>query len=307
VYTGNFIFATTSSTNATITGASDSSYIVGAMGRADASAGATREWFIGDTKAYRPAKVRMTTGVATGHYVSLRVIEGNASTGTSVLGTGIDKIAASRYYKLDYYKGTTTVTTIKIDRFSLSFGPNDGIADGSTNLRIAYSLDNRANWTSLGPVLVPDTSLLSRIPPRYFTSDSLAPANNLTMTDVGTSGTPIYIAFARATGTTDNTLVGTGTAVKEGVDVPSTFALNQNYPNPFNPSTHISFAVSRKGLTVLKVYDILGKEIVTLANRMYEAGTYTATWNASNFASGFYFYTLKSGNFSETKKMILMK
>ncbi|GEM_PF-2802038 len=307
VYTGDYVFATRSSTNATINGASDSSYVVGAMGRANSSAGANREWYIGDTKAYRPAKVRMTTGVGTGHYVSLRVIEGNANTGTSVLGSGIDKVHASRYYKLDYYKGTTSVTTIKVDRFTLAFGPNDGIADSSRNLRIAYSLDSLAHWTSLGPVIVPDTSIMARIPPRYFTSDSLATADNLTMTDVGTGGTSIYIAFARATGTIDNTLVGTTTGITEKNLVPSAYALSQNYPNPFNPSTNFSYQVGKLSFVSVKIYDVLGREVATLVNESKQAGTYPATWNATGFGSGIYFCKMQSGSFTDTKKILLVK
>jgi hypothetical protein len=308
VYTGNYVLATQTSTNANFSGASDSSYVVGAMGRANASGGANREWFIGDSKGFRPVKIRMTTGLATGHTVIVRALEGNANTGSSTLSGGIDKVAASRYYKLDYFKGTLSTTTIKIDRFSVGYGLNDGIADSSRNLRIAYSTDNRASWIGLGPVLVPDTAIFAKVAPRYLTSDSLAPTSNLTLTDSASAGTSIYFAFARATGTTDNTLVGTGTSIERVTSsVPERFALSQNYPNPFNPSTRLRFQIAKAGFVSLKIYDLLGREIATLVNESLPPGSYSTQWNPLGFGSGVYVYRLESGGLSESRKMIFMK
>ncbi len=89
------------------------------------------------------------------------------------------------------------------------------------------------------------------------------------------------------------------------------FKLSQNYPNPFNPSTTIEYTIpqTESGLldVSLKVYDILGREITSLVNAKQTAGNYTVRFNAENLPSGIYFYTLKAGNFSTTKKMILMK
>lgn len=85
------------------------------------------------------------------------------------------------------------------------------------------------------------------------------------------------------------------------------YRLADNYPNPFNPVTHISFALAEAGFTSLKVYDIVGKEVATLMEGQLEAGEHSATFKASNLPSGIYFYSLSSGTFSQTKKMILMK
>lgn len=85
------------------------------------------------------------------------------------------------------------------------------------------------------------------------------------------------------------------------------FALNQNFPNPFNPTTTISYAIKDNGLVKLKVYDILGTEVAELVNELKEAGNYSVTFNASVLPSGIYFYTLTSGNFMATKKLILLK
>lgn len=89
--------------------------------------------------------------------------------------------------------------------------------------------------------------------------------------------------------------------------IPEKFYLSQNYPNPFNPATTINFSVPVKGFVSLKIYDITGKEIAGLVNQEMNAGEYKYDFNASHLNSGVYFYTLKGENFSETKKMMLIK
>jgi len=93
----------------------------------------------------------------------------------------------------------------------------------------------------------------------------------------------------------------------EDVNIPTNFKLFQNYPNPFNPTTSIKYEVSSIANVKLAVYDILGREIETLVNEEKFPGEYEVKFNASNLPSGTYFYVLRAGNFSETKKMILMK
>jgi hypothetical protein len=89
---------------------------------------------------------------------------------------------------------------------------------------------------------------------------------------------------------------------------PAKFQLNQNYPNPFNPSTNISFHVAVRGLTILKVYDVIGREVAELFNRQAEPGTqYTVQFNANRLSSGVYFSVLQSGLQHLTTKMLLMK
>ncbi len=88
---------------------------------------------------------------------------------------------------------------------------------------------------------------------------------------------------------------------------PSSYVLSQNYPNPFNPTTQIDYSVPKSGLVTLKVYNVLGQEVATLFSGRLQAGRYTATFNASQYASGVYFYRLQAGNFSIVKKMVLVK
>ncbi len=90
-------------------------------------------------------------------------------------------------------------------------------------------------------------------------------------------------------------------------EIPSEYSLSQNYPNPFNPSTVVRFQLSVAGLTTLKVYDIIGREVQTLVNEKLQAGTYETTFDGSQLTSGVYFYKLTSGDFTQTKKLTLIK
>ncbi len=91
------------------------------------------------------------------------------------------------------------------------------------------------------------------------------------------------------------------------VALPKEFKLEQNYPNPFNPTTTIQFAVPSVSDVKLDVFNILGQKVSTLVNRRMEAGVHTVNFNAANLSSGVYFYRLQSGNFVQTKKMMLVK
>jgi photosystem II stability/assembly factor-like uncharacterized protein len=98
----------------------------------------------------------------------------------------------------------------------------------------------------------------------------------------------------------------TGTTII-GSEIPSSYSLYQNYPNPFNPTTKIKFALAKNGYVSIKIFDILGKEIATLVNERFNAGTYTVDWNASYFPSGVYFYRLQTDGYTETKRITLIK
>ncbi len=99
----------------------------------------------------------------------------------------------------------------------------------------------------------------------------------------------------------------------EDNNVPSRFVLNQNYPNPFskgaagNSTTNIKYSIPRSEFVTLKVYNSLGQQVAVLKNRFQRAGIYRVHFDASKLASGVYIYTLRAGNFSASKKMILLK
>ena len=97
------------------------------------------------------------------------------------------------------------------------------------------------------------------------------------------------------------------TSIEDDNKSSMTFKLNQNYPNPFNPTTKIKYQIPTGGIVSLKVYDDLGREVTALVNEEKPTGSYVVEFDASNLASGVYFYKLQAENFIQTKKMILLR
>ncbi len=89
--------------------------------------------------------------------------------------------------------------------------------------------------------------------------------------------------------------------------LPSSYALEQNFPNPFNPSTTINFSIPVEGFVTLEIYNAIGQKVASLVNETKSAGTYKVNFDAATLTSGIYFYKISVGNFTEAKKMILMK
>lgn len=97
------------------------------------------------------------------------------------------------------------------------------------------------------------------------------------------------------------------TDVKETELVPERYSLSQNFPNPFNPTTVINYELPFSGNVSLRVYDVIGREVTTLVNETQQAGSYSVNFNASNLATGVYYYKISAGSFVSVKKMILVK
>jgi len=93
----------------------------------------------------------------------------------------------------------------------------------------------------------------------------------------------------------------------ENNKLPTDYSLSQNYPNPFNPTTVIVYSLPTSGIVKLFVYDVLGNVVAELVNSVQQAGEYNIEFDAQNLSSGVYFYKMEVGNFSKTKKLILMK
>ena len=102
----------------------------------------------------------------------------------------------------------------------------------------------------------------------------------------------------------DTAMTGSSNSIE---NVPQTYSLHQNYPNPFNPVTNINFDIPKNCIVSIKVYDITGREISTLVDQSVPAGSYNVEFDATNIASGTYFYKIQAGDFVATKKMLLVK
>jgi hypothetical protein len=195
VQTGPHTLIHLTGTAANVTGASPASYVLGAMGRGMAnSTGSSKEFPVGDSSGYRPFTLRSTTpGTATGHYATVRLIHGDANTGSSVLSGDIGRVSAVRYYSISYTSGAGA-PQMGFDRFYPSYGTDDGVLPGNTDLRAAFSTDERANWTGMGRRTNRDTTTLES-PPVQLRADSVQPPLVL----AGGSGA-IHIALADTLG-----------------------------------------------------------------------------------------------------------
>jgi len=111
-------------------------------------------------------------------------------------------------------------------------------------------------------------------------------------------------------GSSDELIEGVNKNLSE---IPVSYSLSQNFPNPFNPSTTFKFDVPELSNVKLTIYDVTGKEVITILNQEMQPGSYDSKWDASNFASGIYFYRInagsprEAGSFIETKRMLLVK
>ncbi|MBX7045811.1 MAG: T9SS type A sorting domain-containing protein [Ignavibacteria bacterium] len=173
---------------------------------------------------------------------------------------------------------------------SLGTGNASGLTGYGTNwwftrqaLSVYSSTNNGANWSSAYTVT----------------------AGNYYHITMARTGSP-YLYAVRSNGGISK-YGGSFTGVTPVTTVADNYSLSQNYPNPFNPTTNIKFAIPQSGFVTLKIYNMLGKEVATLVSSNLSAGSYNYDFNASNLASGIYFYKLEAGNFSEVKKMSLVK
>jgi hypothetical protein len=129
----------------------------------------------------------------------------------------------------------------------------------------------------------------------------------------------VTMAFVLVIGTVEFSMTGSGSISVNDVDaslairfggtwsLPKAFALTQNYPNPFNPSTTIKYDLPIESRVSLKVFDILGREVATLVNEDQKAGYKSTVWNGAGLASGIYYYRLQAGDFTATRKLLLLK
>lgn len=126
--------------------------------------------------------------------------------------------------------------------------------------------------------------------------------------NIPVAGDTLYIFTMKGLSIYDSLVVNLlAVGIDEESEIPSKYHLYQNYPNPFNPETKIKYSIEASGKVILKIYDILGREVSTLVNEEKAVGNYEVKFDASSFSSGIYFFRLMSGAFMETKKMVLLK
>lgn len=156
-------------------------------------------------------------------------------------------------------------------------------------------------------IMLPDSN--SNEPASHgFVKYRIKPLNTLVIGDTIKNLANIYFDLnAPVVTNTAVNIVGISSGIQNKNETPMKYELYQNYPNPFNPTTSIKYQVASIKFIKLAVYDILGKEVATLVNEKQSQGTYEVQFDGSKLTSGIYFYKLQAGDFSEVKKMILLK
>lgn len=178
-----------------------------------------------------------------------------------------------------------------------------------TDLFHAYSIDGGTTWTYGGTLVnTPNKGDIYGHAAEFLQEDGNSYTAHILYLEDQISGSAIQSQGALSQNPLmykKYTFVASGV---EGNDiVVNNFELGQNYPNPFNPVTNIKYSVPVSGNVVLKVYDVLGREVATLLNSVQEAGSHSINFDASALSSGMYIYTLTTGNYTASKKMMLMK
>ncbi|MCH7495283.1 MAG: T9SS type A sorting domain-containing protein, partial [Candidatus Marinimicrobia bacterium] len=174
-----------------------------------------------------------------------------------------------------------------------SSGEDDnGVASGS-----AYVFKrNGTSWSQEAKLLASDGAAFDRFGESVSISGGYAVVGSSGDDDNGDLSGSAYVYSGIIVGIED-----------ERKGLPAEFSLSQNYPNPFNPETVIEYSIPIRSDVKLTIYNLRGEEVAILINDAIPAGNHRVSWDASNVSSGIYFYRLKTDNFVQTRKMVLLK
>ena len=238
----------------------------------------------GDTLSTFPGsvlmKIKTTGGVSVGNYTV--TITGKGPNGTPVHKRNVTLVVG-------------LVIPVELTAFNASVNKNDVVLNWTTATELnnlGFEIQRRSDngdYTSLGFINGKGTTTEMN---DYSFTDKTVDAGSYTyrLMQKDFDGTFAY-----------------SQEVEVDIDLPLDYSLDQNYPNPFNPTTTIRYAIPEDNFVSIKLYDVLGNEVITLVNEQKQAGRYEMLFNASNIASGVYYYQINSGNFTQTRKLMLMK
>jgi hypothetical protein len=199
------------------------------------------------------------------------------------------KIYATTDYGGSWFPQNSGVTT---NLYDLIFkNENEGIVVGAEGI-VRYTTNAGSSW----------------LEDSYFNGLTDGDIISITGVDSSTASALIRGGSDNPGGTTMLTVSSEPLDVDDnGNMIPTEYSLNQNYPNPFNPSTTIQFSIPEQSFVKLEIFNTLGEKITTLVSEELSTGNYKYEWNAEGLISGIYFYKINSNNFSQTKKLVLLK
>ena len=259
----------------------------------DIGSGTSQYWLRGSVSGY---------GIGTTGSAEYNFYTASATTGPQTLTSNQfpPVIAGLNYLRFNYacaYYGTTYIDSCIIETSA---------NNGSTWTRLIgmYQSTALTSGTNNSPVMSTVNTTTSFTPTANQWATKVLPmpvgTNKVRFIAKSAFGNNLYIDDI-----TSGTITGIGTPVS--LNVPQKYELSQNYPNQFNPTTKINFDIPKSGIVSLKIYDLTGREITQLVSGNVTAGSYSVDFNASNFASGVYFYKLEASDFVQTKRMVLVK
>lgn len=301
--TGEHRFTLISNNSQVVQGGSPASYVIGELARGlpKGTADTQNERFypVGDADAYRPATVYVTERPSDDQFFGVRVIPGDADTGSSTLEGGLTDVSPVRYYAFEWYFFDSS-DPITIDRVEISYGPDDQVPEGSTDFVVATSTDDRATWVNSGafdPDGDPHTTSLAT-PPTLIKSDSL-----MTWTfNFEVQGSDIVNdVYYAAIGTTSAFATSS-----EGRPVAGALGLT-TFPNPSTGSTALTFSLDEPADVTLEVFDVLGRRVATLADGPFPVGDQSLTWDAEALSSGLYVVRLQAGPVAASQTITLTR
>ncbi|MFO7848270.1 MAG: T9SS type A sorting domain-containing protein, partial [Balneolaceae bacterium] len=225
--------------------------------------------------------------------------EGNGDIRESIPSEGYSEASgdAQIFMNLGYkYLTISGINTEGYEQISLQYGI---YANSSDPILIEYSEDEGGSWQSLSEVPEQTANNWTLL---HMDDTGLPPAEQLAIRFSKDGGQQYRLDDIRLEG-----VAGEATSNEGVTERAEQVSLHQNYPNPFNPATTIEFELPRQQEVRLAVYDMLGREVSLLADGIHSSGHHIYSWDASNFSSGIYIYTLETGSHRITRKMTLMK
>ena len=228
-----------------------------------------------------------------------RIVGINSSSMISALGAihcitkeiGVNEPIFVSHAKLLNTLNTTSPYVVK-SFIKTKSGVSSAKVNWRTDTTSAYNVINMTQALDTFRASIPAQSLGTKI--YYYISATSNSGRTITKPITAPNG---YIKFA----------IESPTLISENTITPDKFNLSQNYPNPFNPTTKINYELRITNYVLLKVFDVLGNEVAALVNEKQNAGSYSIEFNGADLPSGIYFYKLEAGDFSDTKRMILLK
>ena len=289
--TNQYRYTLISSNSSVVVGGSPASYVMGELARGFSkgtpSSQYNRTYPIGDEDAYRPARLFATARASGDQFMGLRVVSGDADTGSSTFAGGLTDVSPNRYYAATwYFFGSSDPMTL--DRIEPTYGADDNVPEGSTQFVVASSTDSRATWTNAGGFdtdgTTPHTTTLASPPTAIQSGDLIG--WTFTFSIVGTE----------ITNTTHYAAIGTTGTFTAASAAPSAAALVLGTaPNPAASTAAVTFTLPRAADVTVGLYDVLGRRVATVVDGALASGDHTVPVDVSRLAAGVYAVRIQAG------------